>query len=101
MRTRIISAAIGAAIGTVFATCETLGATTEITVPQPIRVWMVAAVISAIIVTATFSILDRLNRIEQLLLSAAPRQAAEHDYESIRQQLHGNITRLYPREQED
>lgn len=101
MRTRIIAAASGTALGIVFATCETLGAATAITVPQGVRSWMLGALIAVVIGTSAAAILDRLADISRRLDGlevGTVEQRARRDHDAIERQIRDNVTYLHPEE---
>lgn len=101
MRTRIVTAAAGAALSIVFATAETYGAATGVLIPQPVRVWMVGAFVAAVIVVTTQVALDR---IVDTIQQQQTQRRAENDYRDIQRRLRDNgdgVTYLYPKEQED
>jgi hypothetical protein len=98
MRTRIVTSAAGIILSVAIASCETYGAATGVAIPQPVRIWMVGAVIAAVIVIATQAALDQLIaaiRNEQV------QQRARDDFERIQNRLRDNgdgVTYLYPEE---
>lgn len=95
MPTRIVPAGLGLSL--IFATCETYGAATGDTIPQPVRVWMVGVTLSIVVIAATQVILERLDNLKS---TNAAVQRADSDYEDIKKRLRndGDVTYLFPEE---
>lgn len=98
MRTRIVTAISGLVLSVAIASCETYGAVSGVPIPQPVRLWMVAALIAVVVILATQAARDRL--IEVIREEQVQHQA-EDDYQRIQKRLRDNgegVTYLYPEE---
>lgn len=101
MRTRIVTAFSGIILSVAIASCETYGAATGSTIPQPVRVWMVGVFIAAVVIVATQTALEQLiTAIRQQQFQRQVQDQAADDYLRLRKLVRDDdgVTRLYPEE---
>lgn len=96
------TAAIGGAfLAVVVGTTEAIASTTSVDIVAGFRDWMITLVIIAVISLCTAVVVERQERIIDLLTAHNAQDGAQHDYTNIERRLRGNggnITTLYPEE---
>jgi hypothetical protein len=103
---RFILGIITFVAATAFASAEIIGLSSAFHVPQPVRLWALAAILAGLGAVAVLVLLARLNRLEGLVHTVAVTGRARSDYTSIINRANGkqprsadpNVTELFPQE---